>query len=298
MMNTNIFKRNGRLYIDCQNSGERRRFSTGLKADSDNLAFVKKHYELFLKDKNLALSKHKAFVDKRFDERNEPKPKRAKKAEFDVRTLLEKVLNEKSFLKSGTRKGNEGKARKLLSFLDSLKICDIRQIKREHCVLYAKFLNQKGLKSGTCKNAMVMLRQLLEFALHCGAIDKSPYFMPKMRSDDTLKINPFSLNEAQILIKNAKGDKENPMGSKKGGHEANIIIRIERVAPKKDDLAQAGNLYDEKSRLIIVQKNKQTGKHFKEKVFFNTMTLKFYPLDKNEKPIYQVDFDEVQKELE
>lgn len=205
-MNTNIFKRNGRLYIDCQNGVERRRFSTGLKADADNLAFVKKHYELFLKDKNLALSKHKAFVDKRFDERNEPKPKRAKKAEFDVRDLLEKVLNEKSFLKSGTRKGNEGKARKLLSFLDSLKICDIRQIKREHCVLYAQFLSQKGLKSGTCKNAMVMLRQLLEFALHCGAIDKSPYFMAKMRSDDALKINPFSLNEAQILIKNAKGE--------------------------------------------------------------------------------------------
>lgn len=101
-----------------------------------------------------------------------------------------------------------------------------------------------------------------------------------------------------LVIQNAKGDKENPMGSKKGGHEANIIIRIERVAPKKDDLAQAGNLYDEKARLIMVQKNKQTGKHFKEKVHFNPATLKFYPLDKNEFPIYKVDFDEVQKELE
>ena len=100
-----------------------------------------------------------------------------------------------------------------------------------------------------------------------------------------------------LVIQNAKGDKENPMGSKKGGHEASVIIRIERVAPKKDDLAQAGNLYDEKSRLIIVQKNKQTGKHFKEKVFFNPTTLKFYPLDKNEFPIYKVDFDEVRQEL-
>lgn len=100
-----------------------------------------------------------------------------------------------------------------------------------------------------------------------------------------------------LVIQNAKGDKENPMGSKKGGHEANIIIRIERVAPKKDDLAQLGNVYDEKARLIVVQKNKQTGKHFKEKVFFNPATLKFYPLDKNEMPIYKVDFDEVQREL-
>lgn len=206
-MNSNIFKRGGRLYIDCQNAGERVRFSTGLKADEDNLAFVKKHYELFLKDKNLALSKHRAFVDKRFDLKNAPKePKRAKNAEFDVRNLLEKLLDEKSFLKKGTRKQNTIKAKKLLSFLDSVKICDIRQIKREHCVGYAKFLSECGLKSATQKNAMVVLRQLLELALNCALIDKNPYFMPKMRSDDALIISPFSLEEVETLIKNASGE--------------------------------------------------------------------------------------------
>lgn len=205
-MNANIFKRNNRLYIDCQNGGTRRRFSAGLKADADNLAFIKKHYELFLKDKNQALSKHKAFVNKRFDLRQgEKEIKRAKNVEFDVRNLLEKVLNEKSFLKRGTRKHNELKARTLLSFLDSLKICDVRQIKREHCVKYAQFLSEKGLKNGTCKNMVVMLRQLLEYALTCGLIDKNVYFMPKIKSDDALIITPFSLDEVQILIKNAQG---------------------------------------------------------------------------------------------
>lgn len=206
-MNMNVFKRGGRLYIDCQNAGFRVRFSTGLKADEDNLAFVKKHYELFLKDKNLALSKHRAFVDKRFDLKNAPKePKRAKSAEFDVRNLLHKLLDEKSFLKKGTRKTNEAKAKKLLVYLDNLKICDIRQIKREHCVGYAKFLSECGLKSGTRKNAVIVLRQLLELALNCGLIDKNPYFVPKMRSDDALKISPFSLEEVQTLIKAASGE--------------------------------------------------------------------------------------------
>lgn len=206
-MNKNIIKRGGILYLDCQNNKERIRLSTSLKADSENLAFVKKHYELFLKDKKMALSKHKAYVDKLFDAKNAIKPiKRAKKAEFDVRNLLEKVLDEKSFLKSGTRKFNAQKAKKLLSFLDSLKICDIRQIKREHCTQYAKFLSESGLKSSTSKNFIVMLRQLLEFALQCGVIDKNPYFMPKMRSDDVAVINPFSLDEVQMLIKEASGE--------------------------------------------------------------------------------------------
>lgn len=124
-----------------------------------------------------------------------------------------------------------------------------------------------------------------------------------MEEEETMKFSTLarlchSLNILIILvIQNAKGDKENPMGSKKGGHEASIIIRIERVAPKKDDLTQAGNLYDENARLIMVQKNKQTGKHFKEKVFFNTQSLKFYSLDKNDMPIYKSTFNEVQGEL-
>ena len=124
-----------------------------------------------------------------------------------------------------------------------------------------------------------------------------------MEEEETAKFSTLarlchSLNILIILvIQNAKGDKENPMGSKKGGHEASIIIRIERVAPKKDDLTQAGNLYDENARLVMVQKNKQTGKHFKEKVFFNTQSLKFYSLDKNDMPIYKSTFNEVQGEL-
>lgn len=95
-----------------------------------------------------------------------------------------------------------------------------------------------------------------------------------------------------LVIQNAKSDKENPMGSKKGGHEASIIIRIEKIAPPKNDLSQLGNVYDEKTRMIIVQKNKQTGKHFKEKVFFNPATLKFHSLEKADADYEKVSFNE------
>lgn len=98
-----------------------------------------------------------------------------------------------------------------------------------------------------------------------------------------------------LVIQNSKEDRENPMGSKKGGHEANIIIRIERIKPDKNDYAQKLNEFDENARLFLVKKNKQTGKHFKEKVHFNTQDLRFYALSNEPE---RVEFEISQKELE
>lgn len=98
-----------------------------------------------------------------------------------------------------------------------------------------------------------------------------------------------------LVIQNSKEDRENPMGSKKGGHEANIIMRIERIKPEKGDYTQKLNEFDENTRLFLVKKNKQTGKHFKEKVHFNTQDLRFYEL-LNE--VENVEFEISQKELQ
>ena len=86
-----------------------------------------------------------------------------------------------------------------------------------------------------------------------------------------------------LIIQNAKGDTENPMGSKKGGHEASIIMRIEKTAPDKNDIMQSNNLYDENKRIIKIQKNKQSGKHFKEELYFDTKSLSFYTLEQNKR---------------
>lgn len=68
-----------------------------------------------------------------------------------------------------------------------------------------------------------------------------------------------------LIIQTSKSDPNNPMGSKKGGHESSITLRIEHVKPEKDSESE----YHPKKRMVIIKKNKQTGKHFKEEVAFD-----------------------------
>lgn len=78
-----------------------------------------------------------------------------------------------------------------------------------------------------------------------------------------------------LIVQTSKSDRDNPMGSKKGGHEASVIIRIEHCKPEIEALRE----FSENSRMVILKKNKQTGKHFKEKVAFNPQTRKFSSIE-------------------
>lgn len=78
-----------------------------------------------------------------------------------------------------------------------------------------------------------------------------------------------------LIVQTSKSDRDNPMGSKKGGHEASIIIRIEHCKPEIEALRE----FSENSRMVILKKNKQTGKHFKEKVAFDPNTRKFESIE-------------------
>lgn len=70
-----------------------------------------------------------------------------------------------------------------------------------------------------------------------------------------------------LIVQTSKGDRDNPMGSKKGGHEASIIIRIEHDKPSNENTRE----FSEDSRIVILKKNKQTGKHYKERVGFDSV---------------------------
>ncbi|MGN8410271.1 RAD55 family ATPase [Helicobacter pylori] len=61
-----------------------------------------------------------------------------------------------------------------------------------------------------------------------------------------------------FIVQNSKNDSYTPTGSRKGGHEAHLMIRIERL--KKHELPSIKD-YTERSkyRRIIILKNKQTG---------------------------------------
>ncbi|WP_120911413.1 ATPase domain-containing protein [Helicobacter pylori] len=61
-----------------------------------------------------------------------------------------------------------------------------------------------------------------------------------------------------FIVQNSKTDTYTPTGSRKGGHEAHLIIRIERI--KKYELQQIKDYVERsKHRRIVILKNKQTG---------------------------------------
>lgn len=92
-----------------------------------------------------------------------------------------------------------------------------------------------------------------------------------------------------LIVQTSKSDRDNPMGSKKGGHEASIIIRIEHCKPEIEALRE----FSENSRMVILKKNKQTGKHFKEKVAFDPNTRKFASIENRGEIVESVEMDKV-----
>ncbi|MGL2799408.1 ATPase domain-containing protein [Helicobacter pylori] len=61
-----------------------------------------------------------------------------------------------------------------------------------------------------------------------------------------------------FIVQNSKNDNYTPTGSRKGGHEAHLIIRIDRI--KKYELPNIKDFAERsKHRRIVILKNKQTG---------------------------------------
>ena len=89
-----------------------------------------------------------------------------------------------------------------------------------------------------------------------------------------------------LIIQTSKSDRDNPMGSKKGGHESSITIRIEHTDSKTSE-------FNEQERFLIIKKNKQTGKHYKEKVIFDNEKTAFVSLVRHLKPTKTIEYKEV-----
>lgn len=91
-----------------------------------------------------------------------------------------------------------------------------------------------------------------------------------------------------MIVQTSKGDRDNPMGSKKGGHEASIIIRLEHEKAKNDMRE-----FDEESRIVILKKNKQTGIHYKERVNFNAKSRTFSAYTSDTPKTQEIDYKKV-----
>ncbi|WRD02612.1 helicase DnaB [Helicobacter pylori] len=79
-----------------------------------------------------------------------------------------------------------------------------------------------------------------------------------------------------FIVQNSKNDSYTPTGSRKGGHEAHLMIRIERL--KKHELPSIKD-YTERSkyRRIVILKNKQTG--LSGHRYVKNMGYRFFEID-------------------
>ncbi|WQZ97328.1 helicase DnaB [Helicobacter pylori] len=84
-----------------------------------------------------------------------------------------------------------------------------------------------------------------------------------------------------FIVQNSKNDSYTPTGSRKGGHEAHLMIRIERL--KKHELPSIKD-YTERSkyRRIVILKNKQTG--LSGYRYLKNMDYRFFEIDHQPSP--------------
>ncbi|WQS57512.1 helicase DnaB [Helicobacter pylori] len=81
-----------------------------------------------------------------------------------------------------------------------------------------------------------------------------------------------------FIIQNSKNDSYTPTGSRKGGHEAHLMIRIERL--KRHELPNIKDFYERaKHRRIVILKNKQTG--LSGLCYFKNVDYRFFEVDYN-----------------
>ncbi len=92
-----------------------------------------------------------------------------------------------------------------------------------------------------------------------------------------------------FIVQNSKSDSYTPIGSRKGGHEAHLLIRVERL--KRNELPFIKD-YAERSkhRRIVILKNKQTG--LSGHRYLKNVNYRFFEMDFNtERQLLQDEYD-------
>lgn len=89
-----------------------------------------------------------------------------------------------------------------------------------------------------------------------------------------------------FIVQNSKNDTYTPTGSRKGGHEAHLMIRIERL--KRNELKVIKDFNERsKFRRVVILKNKQTG--LSGHRYLKNVDYRFYEMNYNTDPQFQYD---------
>ncbi|WP_101001530.1 RAD55 family ATPase [Helicobacter pylori] len=112
---------------------------------------------------------------------------------------------------------------------------------------------------------------------------QAPVIGKTIEEIETSKFNALSecARNLQVLIifiiQNSKNDSYTPTGSRKGGHEAHLMIRIERL--KRNQLPEIKDFIDRANhRRVIILKNKQTG--LSGICYFKNLNYRFFEIEK------------------
>uniref|UniRef100_UPI003A8A93BD tyrosine-type recombinase/integrase n=4 Tax=Helicobacteraceae TaxID=72293 RepID=UPI003A8A93BD len=123
--------------------------------------------------------------------------------------IYKNIITEKFFLKKKTIESYKAIwFGTIQPFLEYHFLVYIDDFKREHSIEFFKFLLNKGCKKTTRKKYYEFFKSFFEYATNNNLIEKNLLFLPKMKQELILNanINPFSLDEALNLVKNAQGD--------------------------------------------------------------------------------------------
>lgn len=89
-----------------------------------------------------------------------------------------------------------------------------------------------------------------------------------------------------FIVQNSKNDSYTPTGSRKGGHEAHLMIRIERL--KKYQLPEVRDFYERaRHRRVLILKNKQTG--LSGLCYFKNVDYRFFEIENQPSPQFPHD---------
>lgn len=196
----NIYIRNDTIYIDYYKNGKRFRKSTGIKKTPQAIEFVEANILLFQDNLKEARAKYESLNDDLNTVSKEQEP-------FAFRVVSQNFLNEKSFLKERTKDFYGSVIKVALFFLKEFNLIFLSDFKRKHNVLFLEFLIKRGYSQKTIKLYFIIFKSFFKYAMDNDLIDKNPIFLPKMKQQTPKEtINPFSLEEALNLIKNAQDD--------------------------------------------------------------------------------------------
>lgn len=209
----NIYVVKNIIYIDYQKNKKRVRKSTGLKNSSFAMKFVKQNYENFLGDKK-SVDNLKKIYQKLEDEmvlkKITIKEEGIKKdyGERGFKTIIEEFLKEKVFLKYNTKSFYKIICKFILNYLDERKIHTIDDFKRNDSVDFIIHLKDLNFSQVSIKRYSSVLKSIFNYAICINLIEKSPFFIPKMKQEiETNKgFNVFDLQDIKSVIKNSSGD--------------------------------------------------------------------------------------------